>query len=144
MTEKNRKIFVFALLGAAIIWAAWNLTPLGSAGTDNFAGASDPDPDAVLAGMGESIVRAAPDTLTWGEDPFARRAVVTKRGTAHAQTRFQLSAVSSQGSAAMAVVNGSVVRTGDKVAGWEVVEVAPDAVLLKRGERTRRITMKGQ
>ena len=148
MTERNRKILVFGVLLVAIIWGAWNLMPHGNGDSaeELVAGQSDPDPDAAIQQAAITTPRAfSTDSLTWKEDPFARRSMVSGRSkTSKPEISFQLAAISAQAENAMALINGNVVRVGDEVAGWEVATIEPQSVLLRQGKRSRRITMKGQ
>lgn len=147
MTDRNRKIIVFSLLAVAVVWGAWNLLPGGGSGAGGAqAGYSDPDPDDVVKAAAVGTPRAhSKDTLAWSEDPFARRGARTASGKQQPQqVSLHLAAVSARADNAMALINGTVVRVGDKVSGWQVATIEPEAVLLKQGTRSRRLTMKGQ
>jgi hypothetical protein len=146
MTERNRKIMVLALLAVAVVWGAWNLLPDGgnSGEPEDWSSDSDSDPDVAALGGEVALLAVRADTLAWGDDPFARRRGGSRRsGTTITESKFNLTAVSSQAGNMMAILNGAVVRVGDELSGWEIAEIEPDKVLLTRGERSRCITMKG-
>lgn len=148
MTDKKRKLLVFAALAAAIIWGVWN-NPFASRKEVSTAESvvnadSDPDPG------GEQVLLAATvtdfsDLQDWKNDPFARKKAqgIARRSESPADPSFRVSVISRQNDCYMAVVNGKVVQESDSISGWTVTEINDDSVLLTKGTRRLKLTLKG-
>ncbi len=61
--------------------------------------------------------------------------------TTVALSRLQLQQVVSGGQKASALINGELVRVGDKVRGYQVVAIAPRMVTLRRAGKTYWLKM---
>ncbi len=72
--------------------------------------------------------------LNWGRDPFALSSDIDKENQ---KTELQLKGISfGKDKNAFAFINNEIVKKGDKVSDYEIVEVEKDKVLLRKGSRS--------
>ncbi len=153
MSDKRRKIIVFSILAIAIVWGIWN-NPLSSKketrqSEEQPAVRGEADiPDASEPAMNAA---AAPDRSEesmldgWKGDPF-RRKIVSRTVAAPARINkdetLKLSAISTQGSNSMAIINGKVLSRDGVIDGWAVAEIDAESVLLVKGSRNLKLNLK--
>ena len=94
------------------------------------------------------------DAGPWGKDPFGSppepvsverhqdAAEDKTRSTATAGTSPDLEGIIAGPSGVVAILNGRIVRVGDRVNGERVREITPNAVTLQRGQQVRRIGLR--
>ncbi len=76
--------------------------------------------------------------LPWGKDPF--NISITEKD--YKKTDLELKGISlGKDRKSSAFINNEIVKVGDKVADYEVVEIQKDRVLLKKGEQSFYLTL---
>ena len=85
------------------------------------------------------------DAGPWGKDPFGSppepvSGDETRSTTAGASP--DLEGIIAGPSGVVAIMNGRIVRVGDRVHGEWVREITPNAVTLQRGQQVRRIGLR--
>lgn len=85
------------------------------------------------------------DAGPWGKDPFGSppepvSGDETRSTTAGASP--DLEGIIAGPSGVVAILNGRIVRVGDRVSGEWVREITPNAVTLQRGQQVRRIGLR--
>jgi hypothetical protein len=148
MTDTKRKAIVFGVLVIALGWGAWNLIPAESSEVQNsptIAG-SDPDPsDLERAAVEFPQFKIEMDTVVWKADPFARKQQKTVNTVNRPRpVDFKLTAISTRGNSAMAVIDGQVMSEGDRVESWQVTEITPSTVTLSNGSRSTTLSLRGR
>ena len=70
--------------------------------------------------------------MAWGRDPFSP----SKAGLEYQRSDLELKGISvGKDKAGFAFINNEIVKTGDKIGGYEVGEVEKNRVLLKKAGR---------
>lgn len=93
------------------------------------------------------------DAGPWGKDPFGSPpepvSVERHQDAAEDETRSttagaspDLEGIIAGPSGVVAILNGRIVRVGDRVNGERVREITPNAVTLQRGQQVRRIGLR--
>jgi hypothetical protein len=116
-------------------------------------GGSAPAPSvAVLPASASRVVAATPTPPGWGEDPFQRRfriggepATATPRaaGVAPRGAGLYLQGVMNGPRGRTALVNGEVVREGDRFGGREVLQIGARSVLILDQGTVVTLSLKG-
>lgn len=76
--------------------------------------------------------------LPWGRDPFN----VSTTEKDYKKTELELKGISlGKDRKSSAFINNEIVKVGDKVADYAVVEIQKDRVLLKKGEQSFYLTL---
>jgi hypothetical protein len=78
----------------------------------------------------------------WGHNPFedTKKVVyVPRRKPEKKKPTFQVDAISFNGDSSVALVNGTIVKTGDWISGYKVIQITQKQVVLSNG--TDRITL---
>ena len=147
---------LLGLAALAFVLYLWNPRAPGAPGTPATGGA----PAGVLPQLPEAVQRilgteakgaprpiVSPETRqameerargTWGRDPFTLEAARPKRqieGQPSFAAGLHLSGIVWDGTRIHAVINDSVVKVGDEVAGIRVVAIDPDRVTLAKGNQ---------
>ncbi len=88
---------------------------------------------------------------TWDADPFfyAEAETTEAGGTSlissilgqNESIRFNLTGITWRGNEGAALINGSVLKEGDKISGYQVTRIAYDHVILRRGTNIVRIPL---
>lgn len=79
--------------------------------------------------------------LAWGRDPFS----ASKAGLEYQRSDLELKGISvGKDKAGFAFINNEIVKTGDKIGGYEVGEVEKTRVLLKKGGQSFYLTLPGE
>jgi len=115
-----------------------------------------PAPAVLAAGPGPGSSRVGPVTPTppgWGSDPFDRRfrlggdpdrtAPAAGRGASAGSGLF-LQGVMNGPRGRTALINGDVVREGDRIAGREVLQIGARSVLVLDHGTVVTLTLKGE
>lgn len=140
MSEKTRKTLVFGLLIASLIWAYFSFSGRKS---------SNPrpaQPQATVAGPAgvESLPPADLSQQTvaeyekksWGKDPFYHRHKSEPPHAAPDKVKLHLLGILYREVDAQALINGRVVREGDTLAGYRIVNIERDHVKISDGKKT--------
>lgn len=149
----NRR--TYALVGVLVVVLVWiysldektrHLRSQGRGGT-----ASAPVV-AVLPAAFPRMAAATPTPPGWGEDPFQRRfhiggepaiATRTSRGGARRGAGLYLQGVMSGPRGKTALVNGEVVREGDRLGGREILQIGARSVLILDQGTVVTLSLKG-
>jgi len=98
---------------------------------------------------GAEAARSAPpvvrDAGPWGKDPFGSPPEPVSEGETRSTTAGaspDLEGIIAGPSGVVAILNGRIVRVGDRVNGEWVREITPNAVTLQRGQQVRRIGLR--
>ena len=81
----------------------------------------------------------------WDKDPFSPavtvygRAVSTKAGSFG---QLHLKAISYGAKKSAAIINGKILKTGDKILGYRIEQIKPDTVIVSRGKSKFKLTLK--
>ena len=79
--------------------------------------------------------------LAWGRDPFSP----SKTGLEYQRSDLELKGISvGKDKAGFAFINNEIVKTGDKIGGYEVGEVEKNRVLLKKGGQSFYLPLPGE
>lgn len=154
MTERTRKIIVFAVFGVAVIWGFSTLAPrwknkdgdsssrpirTGENAAINTSAPADGSQTAKPVPIDE--IYAAYDTLGWGNDPFYRTpAPAPPPERPGDKARLRLMGILYRSVGAQALINGKIVAPGDVVNGYTVVEIVPGRVTLTNGKKIISLT----
>ncbi len=90
-------------------------------------------------------VPAERDAGQWGKDPFGSSPEPVSGGETRSATAGaspDLEGIIAGPSGVVAILNGRIVRVGDRVNGEWVREITPSAVTLQRGQQVRRIGLR--
>ena len=85
------------------------------------------------------------DAGPWGKDPFGSPPEPVSEGETRSTTAGaspDLEGIIAGPSGVVAILNGRIVRVGDRVNGEWVREITPNAVTLQRGQQVRRIGLR--
>ena len=80
----------------------------------------------------------------WNKDPFSpavtvyRRSVSTKAGSLW---QLHLKAISYGGKKSAAIINGNILKIGDKILGYRIEQIKPDTVIVSRGKSKFKLTL---
>jgi hypothetical protein len=149
MNERTRKQAVYAVFVLAVLFGLY-MKPW-----DRHQGAIDAPADssgdhgittpAAAAGADSAQVPGAAVFATeWPSDPFAHRGQTASAGVVTApwaeptMPAFTLQGMMQLGGQAACVINGEILKAGDRISGWTVESIsATDAVLRLGSERQR-------
>ncbi len=83
-------------------------------------------------------------TSDWGKDPFYVKSQKKQvRRTNYRRTvNLYLKAISFAGGNSVAMINNRILKKGDSIAGYQVVKIEPERVILRKGSRTRVLSLK--
>ncbi|MFH1338953.1 MAG: hypothetical protein ABIH40_03835 [Candidatus Omnitrophota bacterium] len=100
-----------------------------------------PSPAAVPADKKTlSLQRQRAENLVWGRDPFVYVEAETDRG--YRTGAMELKGISlGKDKAGYAFINNEIVKAGDTVGGYDVLEIEKDKVLLKKGSQSFYLTL---
>ncbi len=148
-----RTYALVGLLLAVLVWI-WSLDDKSRSLRSRAAtSAGSAPPVAVLASFTERGGPASPTPPGWGDDPFDRRFRPGREsGTgspsgatrASAGTGLHLQGVMNGPRGRTALVNGEVVREGDRIGGREVLQIGARSVLLLDHGTVITMTLKGE
>lgn len=85
------------------------------------------------------------DAGPWGKDPFGSPPEPVSEDETRSTTAGaspHLEGIIAGPSGVVAILNGRIVRVGDRVNGEWVREITPNAVTLQRGQQVRRIGLR--
>jgi hypothetical protein len=85
------------------------------------------------------------DAGPWGKDPFGSPPEPVSEDETRSTTAGaspDLEGIIAGPSGVVAILNGRIVRVGDRVNGERVREITPNAVTLQRGQQVRRIGLR--
>lgn len=114
MPDIHEKAHLFALRGIVLSLLSWTIMVSSAAQTNAAADPTQPPPL---------------------QDPVALKRVL-KPGI-----QWRLSAILNSGDRKVAIVNDRALLVGEKVNGAELISIATDRVVLKRGQRTIRLRL---
>jgi hypothetical protein len=77
--------------------------------------------------------RRRAEELAWGRDPFARGAAAGQLGG------LSLSGILWDATSPIAIINGQMLRVGEEIEGFRVVEIVHDRVSLSDGAQTLQL-----
>jgi hypothetical protein len=148
LSEKNRKILVYAVFVVAVIWGFFNLTGRKSdrseATNSKKAASTDQSnmvpssPQAPLAGEVIEIYREQP----WGRDPFYHGFKPPKIAKTSPEIRMHLFGILYRQINPQALINNRVVGVGDVLGDYKVIEITRGYVALNNGKRTVKLKVK--
>lgn len=85
------------------------------------------------AAINEQLERAK---LAWGRDPF----FLPAQKKEESRREMKLQGISRRQGTGYAMINGEIVRNGDRLGEYEIVDVERDQVLIRKGEQTYYLT----
>ena len=142
MTEKKRKIIVYAIFVIAVGWGIMN-NPFNrkKPQLDNNQAANQTIQSATLAGPANPDIKL---NLSdgWGSDPFAQKNATIK-SAAPQETIFNLTAISESSGEFWALINGLILAAGDSIEGWTVAQVTRGEAILTKNGKTISLIIKG-
>lgn len=144
MSERMRKILVYASLPLAITWAAFTYLD-----RDNRAAAPSvvetPVPEIQTPdGPPPPADLARKEALPWGADPFRCDQADGQPVTREGGLAWALSGIVYSNQFPLAFINGRSVAVGDTIMGATVVAIDPGTVVLElNGERLQLRIKKG-
>ncbi len=98
-------------------------------------------PQLVPADQQELNIQKERADMAWGRDPFS----ASKAGLEYQRSDLELKGISvGKDKAGFAFINNEIVKTGDKIGGYEVGEVEKNRVLLKKGGQSFYLTLPGE
>ena len=138
MTERRRKVIVFAVLVVAVIWGIYNNPFSSGKEPDASLSVDQPSVNATeMPAQGNEVVRSSRygDLKDWKADPFRRDAAPTSTPNVRVETGpyFNLSAISKSDRQSMAIINGRVIGEDGEIDGWAVMEIGAKSVVLSKG-----------
>jgi len=78
------------------------------------------------------------EEVDWTNDPFAvGEGSLFSKGL----SSFKVTGIVLDPNGAHAVINDEVLKVGDELAGWKVMEILPNKVILKRGNEEVNLTL---
>lgn len=84
--------------------------------------------------------RQRADNLTWGRDPFVY--VEAETDKSYRTGALELKGISlGKDKAGYAFINNEIVKVGDTVGGYDVLEIEKDKVLLRKGSQSFYLTL---
>ena len=142
MRAPSRREQVFGLIFlVSLVWGVWNYRHLLTA--KDFAAqtaSQSATPASVAAPAASEVLPASetPETVhaSWGSDPFNRPWRMTRTvapvtpGVVVKKGALKLSAIVVRPDKRYAIINGTIVREGDSVAGRRVTRIESSKVLL--------------
>ncbi len=136
MNEAKRKIIIYALLVAAIIYGLANF-PGGTDKNHTDTSIDNPAPAAqkIPASAKQSIDIKYYSSLPWGSDPFCRYYARADNGNGSTDApapQWTLNGVVINAKTTVAVINKNIVHVGDKIAGARVVDIQKDKVVMEQ------------
>ena len=143
--NRTQQVRVLAALGVVLVVVfarAGRRSPTAQPATPEALTADAGHPDE--APLPDLLSRTSPSALReaqhdaigqmkWGRDPFAR-------GQANDSHGLSLSGILWDERQPMAVINNQMVRVGETIEGYTVVEITQDAVSVTDGNETLRLT----
>jgi hypothetical protein len=148
-----RTYALVGLLLAVLVWI-WSLDDKTRSLRSRAAAAAGPAPAvAALATGSERPGPASPTPPGWGDDPFDRRfrpgresPATTTGATPRAATGsgLYLQGVMNGPRGRTALVNGEIVREGDRIGGREVLQIGARSVLILDHGTVITLTLKGE
>jgi len=130
VNEKTRKLIVYGLLVAAVIWGVYNFEPgrKRSHGPSANAPAVAAAMTAAVPGPAATIDIETEAARSWGEDPF--RVVAAPARQSERAPSWNLGGIIYSASAPLAIINNRTVGVGDEVGGATVVKIDRTQVTL--------------
>jgi hypothetical protein len=152
-----RTYVLLGLLLAVLLWI--HALDARQKGLRAKAAAAPAPPPAVPAVAASAAPRANPEAVSpgWGADPFARRfSAAGDRGSARAPQRAQSAAARARATGLYlqgvmsgplgrtALINGSVVREGERIGGREVLQIGRRSVVLLENGTVVTLNLQGE
>jgi len=143
MDEKKRKLIIYVIFIAAVIWGISNIG--GDKHGTNTVNSDKPTASSrkiVSAHPIKKINIAEYEALKWGRDPFVRATAEIETGSgSNTSPRWVLSGILYSDTNPSAVINKKVVRSGETVDGATVVEIDRQQVILDKDGLQFNLTM---
>jgi hypothetical protein len=80
------------------------------------------------------------ETLAWGRDPFVY--VEAEAGRGYRTSALELKGVSlGENKIGYAFINNEILKVGDTIGGYEVLQIQKDKVLLRKGNQSFYLTL---
>ncbi len=105
---------------------------------------------AAPAAWGESLMDIKTDELrrpanqNWGKDPFVRSEDRERfRSGTYSIPEFSVEGIMTDGSRALAIINGGFYRKGDKLEGFVIEDILADRVVLRKNGKSFMLQVKG-
>lgn len=142
MSEKTRKIVIFAAMIATLVWAYFTFAGGGSGSHDRSRGSGQTaraDTAATLSPVSDPITDSlfeAFDTRSWGRDPFYHGYRREPPPLLSRAVEFHLLGILFRELDARALINGRIVGVGDTLGAYRVSAITRDEVTLENGETT--------
>ncbi len=136
MNQAKRKIIIYALLVAAVIYGIANIPGRkDKEQTDSSLDNPAPVAQKIPASVKQAIDIAYYSSLPWGSDPFCRFYAEVDNRTGQSDTpapQWTLNGVIINTKTTVAVINKNIVHVGDKVAGARVVDIKKNEVIMEQ------------
>jgi len=142
MTDRKRKTIVFGLCALALIWAF--VTIAGQKHKKSSVQQVQSQVSTVEAGVPRTpadarkldSLTAAYETKPWGKDPFYHHVKKDLPADVKETRELRLLGILYRQVNSQALINKRVVTVGDKLEGFEVVEITRNSVILNDGQKT--------
>ncbi|HOD66279.1 MAG TPA: hypothetical protein PK186_05775 [candidate division Zixibacteria bacterium] len=143
MSPARRRLFLYVLLGLAVVWGAYSFRrprpiatpPPATGAAADTAVVPRSDPPARQSDV--SSLAARP----WGEDPFRVRVRRTDREPAAPAPSWRLSGIVYSENHPLAIINSRPVGVGDRVDGAVVIDINKRQVTLEADGRRFQINV---
>lgn len=147
---KSQKYLLIAL-AVVLVFAAGDVLMNMDRYSSFYLGKKDQAVTPVKKGRATAEEQAEPGEISylkdWGSDPFNRGPKVVPRkekkrvSKPKKSTGFELEGISYKGVHSVAMINGSILKVGDRIGGFRVTSIQPDRVILTKGTKTRVLNL---
>ena len=150
MNEKTRKKVVYVIFVVAVLFGLYMKPWDRRRGEGNAPTAASVEPlnvNPAAAGRDDStqIRGGAVFATEWPDDPFVHRGqagpapVVPTSSDEPSWAPFTLQGMMQLGGQAACVINGEILKAGDRISGWTVESVSATEAILRLGSERQRL-----
>jgi hypothetical protein len=142
MTDRRRKTIVFGLCAIALIWAFYTVIgqkhkKILSVTAQGQASTVEAEPPRIPADTRKlDSLDTAYETKPWGKDPFYHDVKSDPPLDVQDTRELHLLGILYRHINSQALINKRVVTVGDKLEGFEVMEITRNSVTLNDGRKT--------
>ena len=150
MNEKTRKRAVYAIFVLAVLFGLY-MKPWDRPSREESAATitGNPNGEAAAATTHEvdsaQIIGAAVFATNWPSDPFAHRGqgaaapVISVASDEPLMPLFKLQGMMQLDGQNACVINGEILKAGDRISGWTVESVNANEAILRLGSERQRL-----
>lgn len=144
MNEKNRKIIIFLLLIASIIWASFNF----HSSTPKTAIANNQDATRIIAPSKQQVSSGGliniekKEKEKWGHNPFKKPTTNYSPAPQNYQNfNWQLSGIIYNQQSPIAIINNKPKRTGETINEAKIIKIYKNKVILQHNGKQMTLTV---